>query len=621
MAPRRTGLACRSACRMVDDEDPDSALSDEEDEAAEGRCNTGLRRRVYENLLEDERPISVHDNEEIRKMLSGVHRVDVKLQFYRTRGDLSCALISSIEHDFMSQEPASRSAVVNIAKVRSGARSSQGMRSQVSTRARVMTPEVTAVRTLERHEKHSLRVQRALPRARAAEMRQRMERRHALETRQARQALATQARPWVVAAVAALAVLAMRKIHATYLEALDAVEDEEEMQGGAEELSLAVRRTGTGASKEPAARILHSRHVEQVHRMVLRARSDDAEVRKKSRIWGTWTHLVRLATFLTRVLRPYRRHLAMERCKHFIRVTWKGFRLRKAVKGFVTKVNTVQHSMRATCQILAIVRRRILEPHVWAAETMILGAAVGVHEDVLRAEVAAHLERSDFQRWEAEVRRLAGIRDAALRGRAPPLLLLPQTAEGAALPQELAGGASRSSVMGKLRQRPERSTIRPGGRTSTQAPGSGPVDTPKGPGHRKLSALHHGPEALAGEAESRRRRSWNLAAAFSTVDKYRLPGADREELMRRLLRERVETWWRGWKLYKEATPESRLNWTTWRTRLSDWGGCDQELWPEPPPVLQYPEELLRPNMGTIRLQVLQYLKQRASEGHLPGLSL
>merc|ERR1719343_1153252 len=70
--------------------------------------------------------------------------------------------------------------------------------------------------------------------------------------------------------------------------------------------------------------VLGRRYTEAITRIVLRQRLDDATARRRNRLWGVWAHNVRVILFLVRIMRPYRRHLAMERGKHFIEVAWKG---------------------------------------------------------------------------------------------------------------------------------------------------------------------------------------------------------------------------------------------------------------------------------------------------------
>merc|ERR1712194_200004 len=104
--------------------------------------------------------------------------------------------------------------------------------------------------------------------------------------------------------------------------------------------------------------------------------------------------------------RPFRKHLAMERCKHFVDVSWKGFAVRSNIKLFVKTAHLLQAIFRLSHQILYLVKVHIFEPHVWAAETLFLATDLDVPEEVMRARVAKHIADANIEAWREKKKRL-----------------------------------------------------------------------------------------------------------------------------------------------------------------------------------------------------------------------
>merc|ERR1712012_164797 len=98
--------------------------------------------------------------------------------------------------------------------------------------------------------------------------------------------------------------------------------------------------------------------------------------------------------------------------KRVLEKTCGGYGVRKAVKEFASKVRFLQRVFRSSYILRVITRTRILLPEVWAAETTLLGQAVGLDEDTLRREIAAHLQLCEIDRWRAEAKSIVRHRVA-----------------------------------------------------------------------------------------------------------------------------------------------------------------------------------------------------------------
>lgn len=690
----------------------DTAL--EEEEAPwfhrAGACSLVLRR-AYDGLADHDPNTSLHDNEEVQKILSGVARVDVKLHYYRMRDDLSCTVVNPIEQNFMSVEPVSGSRIVNIAKVRNEAsrascRSPGGHSSSASppprSRSQQRSPpssppprsryasvaepsraspspggswSAAPTWTQDRSARNDERLQRALATAREMHMERRVCLRDRMVERQSRSIVAARSKPWLTWAIASTAMMVMRQMIIGYRSALSVAKDFGEEGEEGEGISAFLQHTGLLCAQ--GCDILQLWQANTIRRLAIQAILDDTEFRRKNRLWKIWAHNVRLSIALVRFMRPFRRHVAMERCRDFIQKSWKGFRTRKAVKKFIITVQAMQKSMRLAFTIRQILQVHLIDNHVWAAETMILGRAKGIDAAAVKAAVDQHLETCDLGGWVEEAKRLMVLRaevwstwrrslrddgsgaparsrlrfertiwyeSSAGGGRRQASCSSPDsgattvpwqrqlsTASSAAAPAGRPGLVQRQESFKRPELQKQSSFQRQmsfSRQMSFQRQNSVSGRGPAGAGHARPTMRRSNTNRAQTPAEeedmpyAKLKRNAEAARAarvgvlasvgVGRFEHCRLEEDTRMEIVARLFRENVDRWYEEYQLFKDSTTSSRLKWLVWRQKLREVGTYMRDLWPEHPPVVEYPQVITQPNLQQIHQTVRMYMRQHGT---------
>mmetsp|Transcript_64707 Transcript_64707/g.163878 ORF Transcript_64707/g.163878 Transcript_64707/m.163878 type:complete len:240 (+) Transcript_64707:322-1041(+) len=165
----------------------------------------------------------------------------------------------------------------------------------------------------------------------------------------------------------------------------------------------------------------------------MRVRLDCAKERRTNKLWRFWAHGLRCSLALVRLMRPLRRHRAIEICKHFLSLPGKGYGTRINIKRYSMKVHYCQRAMRHSYELLKIVRERILQPLVWAAESEILGRAADISPEVIASETAKYLEACEVEGWKTKAQLMVDSRKFTWRGKALPVWRQVQDKEATAV--------------------------------------------------------------------------------------------------------------------------------------------------------------------------------------------
>lgn len=541
----------------------------------------GVRQRAYDDLQSrNPRDVKVHDVPTIQKIPSGVHRVDVKLHYLRRQNDLAYDLVKPIEQDFMAVEPFSGEWVVDVGKI--SCMSSQGRGSSetmVNTsgpsrfkRCRVYTPEVKAVIQEARAAKHSDRVRRAVQSAREQEMQKRCKHLEMLEHRQARYGLAARSRPWLSSIIITLAFVAMRKIA-----------DQYNVECGREsQLKVHCENFSSGVE------ILRKYHLQAIMRLAWRSKLDDVAGRKKDRIWQFWSKTLRIVIWLTRMLRPRRKHVAMELCKRSLIDGQPIFLLRKALKVYMAKVCYCQRAWKHQCAIWIEIKRRLLEPEVWAAETLVLSRAAGLDEENVLSEITLQMDLLEVEVWRAKLQEMINNRRSvwgSMTSAMQESRLLSRPIPQKKRPSEIMTASKSNSTKMKMIGRSGQGAL-------NQAKKTGVLGDPA------------------------------MAKYFPTIGglgHYRLPVAERRDLVRRVHMERIEIWWTQYKQYRKYKIRHLTDWKMWLETVQEVSQYDPEFWPEPPETAAHPEIILKPASPMLEGKLLivhkVYQKTRDSQGY------
>jgi len=271
--------------------------------------------------------------------------------------------------------------------------------------------------------------------------------------------------------------------------------------------------------------------------------------------------------------------------------------MRRTVKSFLLKMKRLQGALYFSHQIMHIIKKHIILPQVWAAETMILGMAAGVSGDVLNREVAAYLEKSEVERWCLEVHHLIGLRHDHVTNHASGLLLKRLSCLGPGQ-RVVKHGWDKPSNAAEMIPRTARRTSAIRRRRRDKDHRDLVVQVSEGPdGHSRRSS---GASGLIGRHRMEHQSTEFASNSLALLDNYRLLPDEHNEVADQLLRGNIESWWQAYKAYKVASGPSTRAWVSWRAKCLDVGSAHRELWPSAPQVLAYPRNLLKVHHGALR---------------------
>jgi len=103
-------------------------------------------------------------------------------------------------------------------------------------------------------------------------------------------------------------------------------------------------------------------------------------------------------------------------------------------------------------------------------------------------------------------------------------------------------------------------------------------------------------------------------ARWPSLEAWRLSPEEREQLAALAFRENLDAWWELYRSFKQARPASSRAWVAWRLALVELDFCSHDLWPEHPPVMEYPEELTKLRNGVLKRAINARLQQSRSLG-------
>lgn len=375
----------------------------------------------------------------------------------------------------------------------------------------------------------------------------------------------------------------------------------------------------------------------------------------------------------------------MEICKLFLRLPAMGYGTRIYLKRFANKIRYCQRALSHSHKVLKIIKSKILEPLLWVAETEVLAESADMNPDMVTFETAKYLEACQVEGWKIKAQIMVDMRKFLWRGMPLPpwreakyRAATTETSKGqgraAAGPDTVGPGPGGRPI----RVSPKRSPAAAAATAARKDPTT--ANSGSGGGGGSGNAAGGGGSAAVGRARARQppkrletmmlkpeveqlsprsvasrlatpqaarmppetrtsppasaktpiagftmlnTLTPKLEIGIENIERYRLPVEEKLELARTICRESVEIWWRAYQVYKISRADSARMWITWRSTLADLQleGIDRELWPEPPPVIQVPEELLSFEPRTIKHKVLLRLRARARDGQLGRLRL
>jgi len=563
---------------------------------------------------------NVHEVTEVKSMLCGIDRVDAKVRFYR--GSKGTALVKHIEHDFMTQETYTGREMVNVARLRCRSRASpspqpgqatlahgsrehaapEHLRYQAASRLKdagsfpAVEPRVALAAQRSKHTERQARM-------REMQMEGRVQHFLKLEQKLLRSDIANRGRRWLAALVQRVVIAGLHAIvetfHQQLLDAKRAALHQKSgrlLRSGRQLWALALKRIGGSGS-----RLLRPLHLSAIQKLVLKRRYDELSTCRRNVAAHKWAKTLRLMLFVVRIRRPYRKHLAAEAVKNFVAKTWRGCLVRRTIKSFYSRVRFIQASLRASNELFAFVQERIIEPKVWAMETLIIGEKLGINKDLMEGVIAAHQPPCSGEHWRPQFNRL--VEQRTFRH-----FMKTEAQQAAGRVKKTRSTQRVRSVRSMLRPRgldeyfraespvpPVRTPMSSTGpRLETPTSPESPRRNPRSPCRAKEGA-HQGPRSMIG------------MGAAALLDSYRLTADARKEIGAEVLRSNIEVWWKAYKAYKIALEHSHQQWRDWRSDIKSLGEHNRDLWPEQPQHCIYPMEITKVSSSHLKHLLLQHL--------------
>jgi len=596
----------------------------------------GVSMRALQALAEVARTgENLHEKEEVCKISSSRERVETKLLYYRENEDSANPLVTAIEQDYMCVEAGTGALLVNVSRLRStssqgergggrpGCRGSSSMRTTTprtpTPRLTSITPELKMRSVQDRALQNAVRAGKAAKAAREIGMDRRVEHLRCLMARQSRRDKADLARPWLMWAVVAMASVGLREIVEMFHSETEFSEGREAQltkDGMIDDFRHEAMHRMNLAGMQVCV-VLRPAQIRRIVSMVWARRLDHQEYRRRSSIWRTWMLLIRCVLFCIRIREPLRRHMLMDMVKDFIQRTWRGFLMRKTIHSSIMKMRFLQRSFRDCHRHMMIVRKRILRPQVWAVESVILGQAFGIADDVINEEVEFYMGTQDVEFWRKEAKKIENHRCLNLQesGALPPLFRLVGSRPGSGEPPRT--GERLASWSGTTSGgRPVLVAAPPVGGGASFSPQQ--LRRPAARASAGLS-LMFGLAAYPGvgtdsqqAAQSqhcvRQLTSVNSSLKpFAIVDKFRLSHEERDFIVLQVWRENLDRWWRAYRIYKASLRTYKSLWMEWVQEVSHLGD-NSDLWPDAPQPLAFPEEIAKVHDVDLRVRVTQLLR-------------
>jgi len=549
-----------------------------------------IRKNALDAVSKINNNTNVHEIPEVKSVPNGLDRVHVKLEYYREHSEQLISLFDSIERDFMCVEPTSGIPIVSTSRLRLGG---SGQRDALAVKPIAKHRDCTPVEH-QRVVKKSARVEQVLTQGRMLDMDRRMQQLQSLQVRHARAEVASRVRPWITIVIISMAASTMHNFLKAFQKMLQAaahsldINQPVNRKGNILWAGLAHRVTSLGLRN---FKMLKKTHLDTLNRCVLQRRLEDDELRRQCRIWQSWAHNLRICLFVVRVQHPYRRHLAMNKVKNFLHCSWRGFQIRRSVTTFHRKLRFLQRSIRSTILLFDMIRKKILVPHIWGMETMILGQMAGKSDDKIKADVTEHMEACNLEQWTTEAAHVLETRQHIVGGYIPPKQIH-RSKSPAMLGDSMA--PPRSSRLQERRMSVVHNDVK-----QFQARVRGSRVSARG-------AVARGSAAQQDTAGSHHAHA-ELELQNMEIERQRLTAEQREVIARQMLRDSVDRWWKGHTVYKKALKGSVEQWRNWCHGIAELGEYNRDLWPEHPQILQHPLELLSVNQHVLRHRVMQQL--------------
>jgi len=599
---------------------------------------------------------------------SSVRRLETKVDFFRKRSEL---VLPPIEDRFMSREPLTGSAVVDVFKlnIRSPASGSPGpskarllpdaLRDSVAEQENPMrrmdstcSPQIvhdpscqtlvlTSSASMESLQQRAQRLQEvALHREEHAQEVRRLERlrlnakRYALleehERRHNWKEYANRHRLLITWMVVAISASTLKDMAQGLREALAPVRQ------SLFEIASTARKT-TGLQEElwdtavsPSIRTFYllGRTKMLLMSSVQRKCRQELAVVRKEVILKSWYALLRALLFLIRLSRKFRMNRAVEVAKPFIQASWRGYEIRRAVKVYFQQITFLQRGLRYCMRYRASICRFIYLPTFWDLETQVLSTMTSTPPKVLEKELQQHRTNWDYNRCLREVRRLGEMRmDYSLSRRRKSRLKY--SAEANKKPQRQATHRRQAAAFQSAHQN---QSLRAGaaipfasggggvggggaGNASGTTPGgeggggAGALLTHVNPFGKCFAGLTHGsPEAIV---TLERRRTNPL---FIVMDKLRIKEKRRKQIVESLYADAVARWWQAYLEYKRKLAEFKEKSRQWRLEACAYGVAHRAEWPEMQVPPEFPQEILK--IDTVRLKKIisnELLKMDAAQ--------
>eukprot|EP00928_Gymnodinium_smaydae_P054269 TRINITY_DN38075_c0_g1_i1.p1 TRINITY_DN38075_c0_g1~~TRINITY_DN38075_c0_g1_i1.p1 ORF type:complete len:933 (-),score=163.51 TRINITY_DN38075_c0_g1_i1:115-2826(-) len=553
---------------------------------------------------------NVHGVPEVMKIYSSIDRVGAKVEYFRDQDALGEALVARIEKDFMvKSQGKDTSAVVCVGKLLQhrtggGSGSASGAHREETVpggeqcgddRLGYTSGVSRCTRGASCGGSRAEQIREVIDRARNIDLEKRVTAYMKLQQRNSRHQEAARAKPWASWIVVVAVMLRLRYIGVAYQRALEsakkAATERKENEDGSWRLRIAVQPLqdplpGRGNLGLANFMFLSSTVLDVINRRVMRNLLDQDQTLRKNRMWMQWRHIFRILVAAARFVKPIRRHKQMDMIKDFIESSWNVVRVRRSISGFVQKASLLQQVSQITCRIGKLTKDHIILPQIWALEAILISEAVGLSvkgKNRIQPAVNAYLESCSLDKWHEKVQELCKFRHNVLRSETFSLK------KAMAAHQRDAGHARRRHYHSKVEDNADGDDA-PVQRESSQ---------------RRRDGNVKGQANDTSEAASREQSK----ALLMSMDGYRLTDDQRAYVASLVHQSNVQTWWKAYQSYKTDVVNNMQLWAQWRMKIIALGRENEQVWPEPPPVLPYPTILGKVNRPIAKQFLLQQLRQ------------
>lgn len=271
---------------------------------------------------------------------------------------------------------------------------------------------------------------------------------------------------------------------------------------------------------------------------------------------------------------------SVEIMKDFIEASWRGYELRRALTAFYSSVRVLQRAFRTHHVLMKHIRRKILYPVFWEAETIIIGPVAGVDPAILEHEIEATHHHFDLPKQRRIAKELMNARN----------------------------------WMGHEEQSPRHGKAQFHMGHEEHAPHQDPPKDRKprisqGAQASVLLSQHLQNTRFIDEMRSKTPEPRDPYPMMTVVDQFRIPEDDRNEIISKALQKSRDRWWVQYQEYKKQREDFKLRWQQWRLDVAALGPYHRKDWPAPPPIPRYPQQLLKVDEAWMKQKALSALKR------------